>query len=196
MKKMITMIAAVFTVLTAGNVSASVSQDEFARQIFLGEMQASVASEVQAFNLINWKVGEFTDYDMKAMIGSIGTMHKVVASEQGNAIWVKSEITGMMSQTMEMLIDRADGKVLEARQNGQKIEVPDDKPEIIDQEATTVTVPAGTFDVIHITFKSQQIKKGEIWANPRDLPMDGGAKMVIDTGLLPITMELTKFGGK
>ena len=187
MKKLIAVIAALFAI---GGSAHAMTQAEFARTIMLANAQAD------AMNLINWKVGEFGDYNLTAMIGNIGTMHKYVASEQGNAIWVKQEITGMMQQTMEILMDRADGHIIEARQNGKKIDMPDDKPEIIDQDSTTVTVPAGTFQAIHVTFKTKQVKKGEVWANPRDITMEGTAKMVLDTGMLPITMELTKFGGK
>lgn len=195
MKKLITSLAVAFAI-TAGVNASAMNQEEFARNIILSDIQLSADHGMRAMNAINWKVGEFAEYDMKAAFGSLGKMHKSVASEQGNAIWVKSEVTGMMSQTMEMLIDRADGHVIEARQNGKKIDVPNDKLEIIDQDSTTVTVPAGTFDVIHITFKSTQIKKGEVWANPRDIVMDGSAKTYLETSLLPITMELTKFGGR
>src|SRR5690606_30062538 len=87
MKKLLAVFAAVFA-LTTGASASAVTQEEFARNLILAEMQQSIANGMQTFNLINWKVGENATYDMKAMIGSIGKMQKSVASEQGNAIWV------------------------------------------------------------------------------------------------------------
>jgi hypothetical protein len=187
MKKLLAVLAAVFAISSSAH---AMTTDELARTIMIADAQAS------ALNLINWKVGEYADMNVTAIFGEIGKMHKEVASEQGNAIWVKQEMTGMMAQTMEILMDRADGHIIEARQNGQKTEIPNDKLEIIDQDTQEVTVPAGKFQAIHVTFKSEKIKKGEVWANPRDIPMDGAAKMVVDAGMITVTMELTKFGGK
>lgn len=172
---------------------------QLAYEIGLAHLQASLLAEQQAFNAINWKVGEFQEYNMEAMGGlPMGNMKKFVASEQGNAIWVRQDMSGGMvgNQNAEILIDRATAKILEMRQNGKKVDVPNDPIELIDQESTRITVPAGTFDVIHITAKSKQAKKIEVWANPRDITMDGGAQMFVDSGMLPITLKLTRFGGK
>lgn len=171
---------------------------ELAKEIITAELQASIAADRAIANLINWKVGEYQEYDISAMFGNLGKMRKYVASEQDNAIWVNSETSGGMigDNKVEALIDRATGKVLEMRQNGQPQQIPDDPIEVIDQESTSVTVPAGTFDVIHITAKSKQIKKLEVWANPRDITMDGSAQMSIDSGFLPMTLKLTSFGGR
>lgn len=172
--------------------AAVAAERNVADEIALLDLQVSIAGEMHTNNLINWKVGEYADYDM----GFIGKMHKVVASEQGNAIWLNSETSGMMASKTEALIDRATGQILELRQNGQKQNIPDDKLEVISQDATTITVPAGTFEVIHIVAKSAQVKKIEVWANPRDIALDGAAQMAIDAGFMPITMKLTKFGGR
>ncbi|MCO5142725.1 MAG: hypothetical protein M9962_06515 [Oligoflexia bacterium] len=171
---------------------------ELARELITAELQASIAADRAISNLINWKIGEYQEYDITAMFGNLGKMRKYVASEQGNAIWVNSETSGGMigNNKVEALIDRATGQVLEMRQNGQPQEIPNDPIEVIDQESTTVTVPAGRFEVIHITAKSKQIKKLEVWANPRDITMDGAAQMAIDSGFLPMTLKLTSFGGR
>lgn len=183
--------------LLAISTSGVRAEGNFATKLMLTDLSASIASELHINNAINWKVGEFSEYDMKAMFGSLGTMKKQATSEQGNAIWIKEQTSGMMgNKTIEILIDRADGHIVEYREDGQKKDMPDQKLEIISQEHTSVTVPAGTFEAIHITAKTEQVKKLEIWANPRDITLDGTAKMAIDTGMLPVTVELTKFGGK
>jgi hypothetical protein len=192
MKKLaLSLIAAL--VAFAGTAQAN---NEVLSDMLRTELQLSIAGEMHTNNLINWKVGEYQEYDMTAIFGSLGKMTKKVASEEGNAIWVKAEVTGMMSQKVDTLIDRATGKVLKYVENGQEKQMPDDKIEVISQDATTITVPAGTFEVIHIVAKSEKIKKLELWANPRDITMDGGAQMVIDAGMITVTMKLTKFGGR
>ena len=179
-----------------GQVEAK-SNADVAMEIAVANIQAAAFADLQINNVINWKVGEFQEYNIEAFGGVMGNMKKFVASEQGNAIWVKQEITGQMgNQNAEILIDRANGKILEMRQNGKKVDVPNDPIELISQDSTTITVPAGTFEVIHVVAKSKQAKKIEVWANPRDITMDGGAQMYIESGFLPLTLKLVKFGGK
>jgi hypothetical protein len=181
--------------------SPALAEDDgnLARELFLANLQSEVlTSDRDAMNAINWKVGEFQEYDISSSFGNMGKVKKYVASEQGNAIWVNNDTSGGMigNNKIEALIDRATGKVLEMRQNGQKQDVPNDPIELISQEATRITVPAGTFEVIHITARSKQAKKIEVWANPRDITMDGSAQMYVESGFLPMTLKLTKFGGR
>ncbi len=174
--------------------SARAEENNFARELILAQTRAAVAAELSINNLINWKVGEYQEYALSPLPGSV---KKNVASEEGNAIWIMNDVNAMgQSQKSEILLDRATGKVLKYKENGQEKQLPDDKIEVIDQESTTITVPAGTFEVIHITAKSEKAKKIEIWANPRDITMDGGAQMYIEAGFLPMTLKLTKFGGR
>jgi hypothetical protein len=168
-----------------------------ARDIALAS--AKVSGDRSVNNLINWKVGEFQNSKVEAMGMALGDMKKIVASEEGNNIWLVQEMTGMMgNQKVEVLMDRATGQVIEMRQNGKKVDVPNDPLEVIDQESTTVTVPAGTFDCIKITAKSAQVKKLEMWANPRDITLDGAAQVVMESNQLPvpITMKLVEMGGR
>jgi hypothetical protein len=184
--------------LALGLSTQAHAQENLAINLMLLDLQASiVAAKTAPLNVINWKVGEFSNFDMSAAFGSLGKMNKIVASEVGNDIWLKSTTTGMIgNNTIEALIDRATGQVKEMRQNGQKQEIPNDKLEIISQDRATVTVPAGTFEAIHIVAKSEKIKKMELWANPRDTALDGAIQTIADTGMLTITLKLTQFGGK
>lgn len=178
----------------AGAQAQAKDASDLAREIALANIHASR----QVANAINWKVGEYTNYNIEAMGMTLGEMKKYVASEVGNNIWLNQDMSGGMigNQKVEVLMDRATGQVLEMKQNGNKVDVPNDPIELIDQESTSITVPAGTFDVIHITAKSKQAKKIELWANPRDIALDGGAQMFIDSGMLPMTLKLTSFGGR
>lgn len=164
------------------------------------QTKAAVAAELAAFNVINWRIGDFQKMDIT--LGGrfpFGKMHKWVHSEEGNNIWVHSEVKSQQgNQTTQMLIDRATGEVKKIIQNGREQQVPNDPIEIIDQESTTITVKAGTFDALKITAKSKQIKKMTIWMNPRDTIMDGMLKADITSNQMPIPMslELTEFGSK
>ena len=196
MKKVYLSVLAIVGLFTGSAFALETTQ--LAQDIMLNELQASIMTEMHVANVINWKVGEYQEYEISASFGNLGNVKKTVASEKDNAIWVNSDMSGGMigEHKAEALIDRATGKLLELRQDGKKQEIPNDKIEIINQEATKITVPAGTFDVIHITAKSEKIKKLDVWANPRDITMDGTAQMELDSGMLPMTLKLTKFGGR
>ncbi len=94
-------------------------------------------------------------------------------------------------QKTEALINKADGKILKLIVNGQEQQVPNDPVEIISQDYTTITVPAGTFEVIHVVAKTTQSPKIEVWANPRDIVMDGAAKQAAQMQLGTMVLELT-----
>jgi hypothetical protein len=189
MKKLSLALVGLFAVI--GTAQAA-DMDTIFRDIAIAQVNGS--SPIA--NVINWKVGEYQDMNLNLQGMALGTMHKEATSEEGNAVWMTQQLTGMMSQKVEVLIDRATGKILKMKQNGQDTTPPDDKLEIINQETATVTVPAGTFETIHITAKSQQAGQVEVWANPQAITLDGTAKMTMQAQGMPVAMELTKFGGR
>jgi hypothetical protein len=145
--------------------------------------------------MINWKVGESASYDVGiGSFGKLGSMNKSVTKEEGGAIWIHTEVNLVIqNDTTDMLINRADGKVLKVIHNGKEEPMnDDDKPEIISQDYAEVTVPAGTFKTIHVTGKTKKVEKFEIWANPRDTVMEGTIKMLI-SGQMEMTSELNNF---
>lgn len=146
------------------------------------------------FDLINWKVGDTLDYAVSLGGMSLGNSKKSVTKDEGTAIWLRQEVK-MMSQneTIDALINKADGKVIKMIRNGKEQEIPNDKLEIISQDATTITVKAGTFQTIHIVAKTQQVSRLEIWANPRDTAIDGTVKQLVQSQFGMIGMELTAF---
>jgi hypothetical protein len=152
---------------------------------------------VSTLSLINWKVGDSQDYKVVLSgFGMEGTLAKVATKEENNgtAIWVKNEMKlPIMNDTQEILFDRNTAKVLKYIHNGKEEQLPDDKIEIVETKNEEVTVPAGTFKSTHVIAKSKQVKQIDIWINPRDISLDGAAKMFMDQGQVKITMELTKF---
>ena len=189
MKKLFLSIA---MLAVAGSAQAYDATD-LARDIALANVQQNPAA-----NVINWQIGDYCDMNISLQGMPLGTVHKEAMSDEGNAVWLKQSMSGGMigNQVVEVLIDRATGKTLKMKQNGQEKPVPDDKIEIIDQETATITVPAGTFETIHIRAKSQQAGNIELWANPQAIKLDGAAKMTMQANGMPIAMELTKFGGR
>jgi hypothetical protein len=98
-------------------------------------------------------------------------------------------------EVVEAQIDKNTGQVLKIIRNGKVETAPNDPLDIISQDYTSVTVPAGTFDCLHVVAKSKSIKNIEVWANPQAVVMDGSVKTVVTANQmpLPITMVLTSF---
>lgn len=196
MKTLKSLLLSVALIL-AGSAFAPAAQADF---VALDEQALSqVAFELSlhnlgTFDLINWKVGDTMDYAVSLGGMSLGNSKKSVFKDEGTAIWLRQEVK-MMSQneTIDALINKADGKVLKMIRNGQEQEIPNDKLEIISQDATTITVKAGTFQTIHIVAKTQQVSRLEVWANPRDTAIDGTVKQLVQSQFGMIGMELTAF---
>ena len=152
-------------------------------------------SSITPLDLINWKVGDQAQYDVKAgSFGKLGTMTKAVTKDEGTAIWVTQNMDLMIQkQKVEVLMNKADGKVLKMIVNGKEQAAPTDEIEIISQDYTEVTVPAGTFKAIHVVAKTKQVEHLEVWANGRDTVMEGTLKQTMKAQGTDIGMELTSF---
>jgi hypothetical protein len=147
-----------------------------------------------AQNMVDWKVGDQMDYQVSLGMLGQGTMTKVVTKDEGNALWFKQEINlSIQNQVVEILINKADGKVLKMIRNGKEEQVPDQDLDIVGQEYAQVTVPAGTFDSIHVTANTKDVKNLEMWANPQATCMDGAIKMVVPMNFITMTSELVTF---
>jgi len=161
----------------------------FAAKIALADLRAETGA------LINWKVGDSQNLDIElGGMGKLGTMVKSATSEEGAAIWIKNDADLMGNKDVtEVLINRADGKVLKMIHNGQPQNVPDDKIQVISQEQTQLTIPLGTFHCWHIKAKSSQSDKIEIWTNPMTISLDGNLRVIVGTQYGDMTMTLTAF---
>jgi len=183
MKKLLLVVA--LAVLASGPANASIE----------GLVFQEALNNLVPMDLINWKVGDTASYDVKvASFGKIGTNVKAVTKDEGTSIWLTQDMNlSGQKQLAEAQISKADGKILKLIVNGKEQAIPNDPIEIISQDYGEVTVPAGTFQCIHIIAKSKQVSKLEAWMNPRDTVMDGTIKQIAQTQLFPLTMELTSF---
>jgi hypothetical protein len=68
-----------------------------------------------------------------------------------------------------------------------------EKPEVTNQEYTSVTVPAGTFKCLHITANTSQVKGMQLWANPQATVMEGNLKTLMPVQGLMVDIELMSY---
>jgi len=156
---------------------------------------------IQPNFLINWNIGDRMEYKLSGGGGLLtGTMVKAVTKfeDVGGVkdlgLWLKQEVSMMgRKEVIEALLNRNTGEILKLLHNGQEQQIPDDKPEIISQEYTSVTVPAGTFKALYIVAKTKDVSKLEVWMNPTDTVMEGTLKQIVPTSFLTLTFELTQF---
>lgn len=186
MKKGLLLISLLFSLAVSANTNVVTMEQ-------INTIQT--AASLSTLALIDWKVGDAQAY--KVVLGGFGmegTMNKEVTKEEGNAVWVKQELKlPIMSDKSEMLMDRNSGKILKYIHNGKEEKAPEGDVEIISTSQETIEVPAGKFKVIHVKAKSKDVQDIQIWINPRDIALDGAAKLYMDQGQIKITMELTKF---
>ena len=189
----LSVVLAVSSAARAESVSSVVASSAAApsaiHQLVLQDFAAT------AIDLIKWKVGDSTTYDIElGQFGELGTMLKAAFKEEGKAIWVRNSADlGAQKDVTEILVNRADGKILKMIRNGKEEEVPNDEIEIISQEYTEITVPAGTFECLHVVAKSKQTEKMEIWANPQAVSLDGTLQMSIETQFGEMILKLTQY---
>ncbi|HLD99214.1 MAG TPA: hypothetical protein VJB59_03080 [Bdellovibrionota bacterium] len=181
-------------VLILMGLALMAAQPAFASDHVNPLIQSSFSS-ITPMNLINWKVGDTAEYNVSlGSFGIQGKMIKSVTKDEGTALWLRQDLNlSIQKQVADALINKADGKILKIIVDGKEQAIPDDKVEVISQDYGEITVPAGTFQAIHIIAKTKQISKLEVWANPRDTVMDGTLKQIAETSLFPLTMELTSF---
>jgi len=192
MKKLLAVLGFAM-VVNAGAVALASESTDALRNVNLAIAGLKLAS-VQPLDLINWKVGDTASYTLDAGMLGTGTMVKTANKEEGDAIWVHQEISiAGQQQTVDTLINRADGKILKLIENGQDTAVPDTKITVVSQEYTSITVAAGTFKCMHIVATSDQAKNLEVWADPKDTVLDGSLKEIVDTGMITMTLELQSF---
>lgn len=151
-------------------------------------------SENQALGL-NWKVGDSLSYQVSlGSMGRLGTSVKEVTQDTGDTLWIKNQVRLFgQNEIVEMEFRKADGQVVRMRRNGQDQSLPNDTVEIISTEAASITVPAGTFESVHIVAKTEQVERIEVWMNPRDTAIEGTLKQAASTQVGQMILELTSF---
>lgn len=172
------------------------ANSNLAAAVNLAHVRAIAQSATQAakMDLINWKVGDKSSYNVEAMGQTLGTMDKYVDRNDGQTLWMveKTSVIGQADE-VDVQIDRTNGQIVKMMQNGQEVQVPTDQPQVTNQEITDITVPAGTFHCVHITFNTSQVQGAQLWANPQLVVMDGSIKQDVPTQGIDIVLELTSF---
>lgn len=144
---------------------------------------------------LEWKVGDQLSYQVSlGSMGRLGTSVKEVTQDTGDTLWVKNQVRLFgQNEVIDMEIRKADGQVVRMRRNGQDQTLPNEAVEIISTEAASITVPAGTFEAVHIVAKTEKVDHIEVWMNPRDTSMEGTLKQIASTQMGNMVMELTSF---
>ena len=182
-----------FLILSILGFSASASTPDFLAEL----NHTATLSSIHSLNPegLQWKVGDTMNYDISiAAFGKLGSMIKTVTKDEGTSLWMKETMNLAGRQDVaEIQLNKEDGKILKLIHNGQDQAIPDEQIEIISEDYTQITVPAGTFDVLHIVAKSKDVSKIEAWMNPMATVMDGAVKQVMATQFGDLTMDLTSF---
>lgn len=183
------------SLFSAAAFSAPKADSTLIGQLFLSQHQ-SILEQARTMGL-NWSVGDQNDYKMSGgIINGTNVVYVKEKTPEGNFWLVQDMNMGFMGkQLAEILIDANTGAILKMIVNGQEQQVPEQEIEVISMTEDRITVPAGTFDAIHIIAKEKK-QNTDInqWVNPKEIPINGMLKSISPTPIgMKITMELTKF---
>lgn len=174
---------------TAVSQARTLSEEVYAAQ------HKYIKSQVQTMGL-TWKVGEQNNYKLDGGFFMQGSMSMTVTSIAPEGIWLEQvmDMGFMGKQTAQALIDANDGHTIKLIVNGEEQTIPEQDYEVIGMTEDNITVPAGNFDVVHVTIQdktnNQQIEQ---WANLQLVPISGMVKSVTPYQFGTMTLELTSF---
>jgi hypothetical protein len=156
--------------------------------------QQAIQSQV-GIQELTWQVGDSANYNINMGFIS-GTMVMKVSSVTADGIWMDQDMDlGMMGQQkVQTLIDKNTGAIKKMIVNGQEQQPPAQDIEVVSTNQEKVTVPAGTFDSMHVVARDKN-QSGDInvWMNPLIVPMSGMLKQVAPGQLGEVTVECTAF---
>jgi hypothetical protein len=159
----------------------------------IGGITTGFPGHVFPTQVVNWQVGDQSDYTLD-IDGMKGSLHKeVTKNETPTQVWLEETVSIPnlgQNQTEDALIDRNTGKLLKLLVNGQEQQLPNEDVTVISHDQETITVPAGTFQVVHLVAKDGSNNQIEIYANPQLIVIDGAAKEIQGTQYGPLTLEL------
>lgn len=180
-------ILALALIFSAGATQANPS--------ILTQVQSAVAMDLSIRGILNWKIGDSCEYNMD--MGFLkGTMTMTVSKEDPQGFWLQQNIDlKFQKQMADVLVDKNNGKILKIVVNGKEQAPPKSDLEVIDSKTETITVPAGTFEVMHVTLrdKANNNAVSDVWANPALVPISGMVKTIQPNQMGKVTLELTKF---
>lgn len=189
MSKLLSIIALVF----CANVGASTNINQINVIDALSIQQALLPSFTT--RILYWEVGQKMSHKISVM-GMEGTMDTEVKKETEVGYWLNQDISiAGQVQKVQLLISKEDATIIEMIVNGQK-QTPPETPEveILEQKTANITVPAGTFDCLYAKTKDVASGNiGEIWINPKLIPINGMLKMITKQQGFDIIAELVSF---
>lgn len=144
-------------------------------------------------DMLNWKVGDTSTYSIHITGLPIkGSLVKSVTKLEEHAVWLH-EVENLIikKQVVDVLLSTQTGRVLKMITDGKEMPAGgDDHFELISQDFGKVTVPAGTFEAMHIVASNDLTPRIELWANPNDVVLDGTIKQIVFTTGTAIIIEL------
>jgi hypothetical protein len=186
-----------FAMLSANAVQANTNTTLSAESV----IELTQAFTVQARAVANankglsWTVGDTTNYNLDA--GFIkGTAVITVREETEEGFWLNQDLElGMAGQQkVEILLDKNTGEVKRIIVNGKEQEKPEVDMEVISMDEDKITVPAGTFECIHVVIRDKtKNEDSDAWVNPQLIPINGLLKNVSPGQMGKVTLELTSF---
>lgn len=189
---MIRALALVTSLLVGSFATAATLTDVIART-----GQTIVMSDVSPAGL-NFKKGDEANYNLNMSIVK-GSMKMLVMDIVADGVWIQQlvDLGFAGKQDMQQLIDPNTGEIKKLIVNGKEQAPPKTGDiEVIDSKEDTVTVPAGTFTCLYIKAKVTQDGKAseaQQWVNPKAVPVFGMVKMITQSQLGPVTVELLSF---
>lgn len=184
-------ISLLLAILTVSSVHAS----ELQWTDFTNALEQRSFLEASVNNGLPWTVGDTSNYNLNAGFLK-GTMTILVREETDEGFWLEQNVDMGFAgkQKIEALLDKNTGEVKKVLVNGQEQQQPASDFEVVSMEEANVTVPAGTFDCIHIVIRDKQTSKdSEAWVNPKLIPVNGMLKNISPSQLGKVTLELTSF---
>jgi hypothetical protein len=127
-----------------------------------------------------------------------GTMTMSVASIEADGIWMSQviELGKNVKQEIKVLIDPTTGATKKIVVGGKEQAAPKQDVEVVDTTEERITVPAGTFDSMHIIARNKASAKNNeinIWMNPQVVPVGGTLKQITPSPLGKMTTMLRSF---
>ena len=181
-------------------VSAETLEEVLVKEVIqIEKIQKSTMAQAGLLGL-EWKIGDNNDYSI--VLGSFikGTMHSFVREKVEDTFWVQQDMDlgAMGKQKVEILFDALTGQVLEIRANDQKQDLPNPEDyEVIKMEEANVSVPAGSFDCIHVVVRDKKKNSdSEAWINPELIPISGMLQQEAPSQFGKVVVKLTAYEKK
>lgn len=162
-----------------------------------GAVARSTAKLMKQHMLVDvFNVGDTDSYNL-SVAGMTGTMVMKVTGVTPQELTIQQDISimGQNQQAIEV-INPNTGDIISITVNGQKQQVPPPgDTEIVSHTATSITVPAGTFNCQDVkTHSKSQNSDAEQWIDMSGtVPVGGMLKMATKEQGMDITAELTQF---